>query len=133
MEPRYSPFSIPNFDTLFDEVVAFVQKHQGEKGYIDTQDDTKDLIYTFNFDEVGDAYEAKVHGVRVVNYDDGYDLEVVTEPIMRSYRVVYDDECFRGVCESEPEANAEWESVRWSDLPYVHTLLQIAECIEEYV
>lgn len=133
MEPHYYPFSVPNFDTLFEEVVAYVRKHQGEKGYIDTQDGTKDTIYTFNFDELGDAYEAKVHGVRVVNYKDGYDLEVVTEPIMRTYQVVYDEETFQGRCESEPEANAEWESVRWSEMPYVHTLLQIAENIEEYV
>ena len=133
MEPRYSQFNILNFDPLFDEVVAFVREHQGEKGYIDTQDDTKDLIYTFNFDELGDAYEAKVHGVRVVDYKDGYDLEVVTEPLMRTYRVVYDEETFQGKCESEPDANAEWESVRWSEMPFVHTLLQIAENIEEYV
>lgn len=117
--------NIPNFDPLFDEVVAYVREHQGEKGYIDTQDNTLDLIYTFNFDEDGNAYEAKVHGVRVMDYgDEGYDLEVITEPIMRTYETVYSDEDFR--------TSEEWESVRWSEMPYIHTLLSIAESIEEY-
>lgn len=117
--------NIPNFDPLFDEVVAYVREHQGEKGYIDTQDNTLDLIYTFNFDEDGNAYEAKVHGVRVMDYgDEGYDLEVITEPIMRTYETVYSDEDFR--------TSEEWESVRWSEMPFIHTLLSIAESIEEY-
>lgn len=118
--------NIPNFDPLYDEVVAYVREHQGEKGYIDTQDPTLDTIYTFNIDELGDAYECKVHGVRVKDYgpDEGEDLEVITEPLMRTYVVEYGDEDFR--------TSEEWESVRWSELPYINTLLAIAESIEEY-
>lgn len=117
--------NIPNFDPLFDEVVAYVREHQGEKGYIDTQDPSLDTIYTFNIDEIGDAYECKVHGVRVMDYgDEGYDLEVIAEPVMRTYETVYSDEDFR--------TSEEWESVRWSEMPYIHTLLSIAESIEEY-
>lgn len=117
--------NIPNFDPLYEEVVAYVREHQGEKGYIDTQDRTLDTIYTFNIDEDGNAYECKVYGVRVMDYGpNDYDLEVITEPVMRTYVVEYSDEDFRN--------SEEWESVRWSEMPYIHTLLNIAECIEEY-
>lgn len=122
MKPINNPIKgVPDFDGLYENVVAYVLEHQGEKGYIDTQDSTLDIIYTFNFDENGDAYEARVYGVRV---HDG-DLEVLTEPIMRTYRVVYSDEDFRN--------SEEWESVRWSEMPFQHTLLMIAEDIHEYV
>ena len=117
--------NIPDFEPLFDEVVAYVREHQGEKGYIDTQNPKMDNIYTYNIDENGDAYEAKVHGVRVSDGEDGYDLEAITEPVMRTYETVYSDEDFRS-------EEAEWESVRFSEMPYIHTLLNIAECIEEY-
>lgn len=118
-------FTIPNFDPLYEEVMAFVKEHQGEKGYIDTQDSTLDPIYTFNIDVNGDAYECKVYGVRVKDYgDEGCDLEVITEPCTRTYVVTYEDDDFR--------TSDEWESVRWSEMPYIHTLLNIAENIEEY-
>lgn len=120
-------FNIPNFDRLYEEVMAFVKEHQGEKGYIDTQDPTLDPIYTFNINAFGDAYECKVHGVRVKDYgpDEGEDLEVITEPCMRTYFVTYGDDDFRN--------SEEWESVHWSEMPYIHTLLNIAENIDEYV
>lgn len=123
---------IPNLDEMYNDVVKFVQEHQGEKGYIDCQpyqEDAGDIIYCFEYNEVsGWGEERMVYGVRV---EDG-DLQVCFEPYMRTYREVYDDATFNGENEDE-DANAEWHSVRWSDIVYyVPTLFNIAECIEEY-
>ena len=41
---------IPNLDEMYEDVVRFVQEHQGEKGYIDCQPSLNgDIIYGFIF------------------------------------------------------------------------------------
>ena len=127
--------NIPNLTPLYDEVVAYVKEHQGEKGYIDCQpflEDSGDIIYGFAYDEEHRAgMEEYVYGVRVVMIDDeeGYhnegDLEVILEPILSSYRVKYQKEDF-----TDEDA---WQSVRWSDvIYYIPTIFSIAESIEQY-
>lgn len=126
--------NIPNLDALYEEVVAYVQEHQGEKGYIDCQpyqENPGDIIYTFEYnEESGWGEERMVYGVRV---EDG-ELQICFEPYMRTCHLVYDEMAFNGEYEGEYEdANAEWYSVRWSDvIYYVPTLFNIAQCIEEY-
>lgn len=119
--------NIPNLDPLYDEVVAFVKENQGEKGYIDCQpyqENPGDIIYTvvYNY-ESGWGEERMVFGVRVTNDEEGEDLEICYEPWMRTYRTIYSEQDFK---------EADWQSVRWSDVYYIHTLFNIAECIEEY-
>ena len=118
--------NIPNLDPLYEEVVAFVKEHQGEKGYIDCQPNIGwDTIYAVMYDDwYGSGVEKYVYAVRVVNDD----LEVLIEPITNTYRVVYQPEDF-----TSEDAEEKWESVRWGDVYYCHTLLNIAEAIEEYV
>lgn len=129
--------NIPNLEPLYDEVMAYVKANQGEKGYIDCQpyqENPGDIIYTYVFEDMSGTYEERmVYGVRVVNTEEGEDLEICFEPYMRTYKVIYDDEVFQGKCESEPEANAKWYSVRWSDaVLYIPTIFNLAEDIEEY-
>lgn len=121
--------NIPNLDPLYEEVVAYVREHQGEKGYIDCQPSLNgDIIYCFVYDDYSaQGEERMVYGVRV---EDG-DLQICFEQYMRTYQVVYDNATFKG--ENEEDANAEWFSVKWSDVYYIQTLFNIAECIEEYV
>lgn len=120
---------IPNLDEMYEDVYNFVKAHQGEKGYIDTQSDKNDTIYCFVYEDFsGQGEERIVYGVRV---KDG-DLEICYEPFMRTYRVEYNDEVFKGECE-DAEANADWQSVRFSDVYYIPTLFSIAESIWEYV
>lgn len=123
---KYVRDYIPNFDKLFDKVKEFVETHQGEKGFIDCQPSHKlDIIYAVMYEDFsGCGVERYVYGVRV---KDG-DLEVLLEPIMRTYLTVYQDEDF-----TSEDAEEKWFSVRWSDVYYVHTLINIAESIEEYV
>jgi hypothetical protein len=123
---KYVRDYIPNFDKLYEKVVEFVKAHQGEKGYIDCQPCRKlDTIYGIIYDDdMRYAVEKYVYAVRVV---DG-DLECLLEDITFTYNVTYQPEDF-----TSEETKDQWHSVRWSDVYYVHTLINIAECIEEYV
>ena len=113
---------IPNFDNLYNATVNFVRDHQGDKGYIDTQGD-EDTISTIIFDdESGRGVEEEVHGVRVT--EDG-DLQIVCEPFMRTVNIEYTDEDFKN--------DDNWHSIRYSDVYYVFTLIDIASYIHEYV
>jgi len=130
--------NIPNLDNLYDEVATYVKEHQGEKGYIDCQPYKKengdcDTIYTFEFNELsGWGEERVVYGVRW--NEEEKDLEICFEPYVRSFRTIYDEKTFKGEYEGEDkDANAEWYSVRWSDIIYyIPTIFSIAESIEEY-
>jgi hypothetical protein len=115
--------NIPNLDSLYDEVVAYVKEHQGEKGYIDCQPSlNEDIIYGIVYDDfVGSGLEKYVYAVRVVDND----LECLLEDITGTWRTVYTDEDYKN-------EEDKWYSVRWSDVYYVPTLFNIAECIEEY-
>jgi hypothetical protein len=114
--------NIPDLNPLYEEVVAYVKEHQGDKGYIDCQPSLNgDIIYGIVYDDFSRmGLEKYVYAVRVVDND----LEVLLEDITLTYRVVYKQEDF--------EKADGWMSVRWSDVYYVHTLFNIAECIEEY-
>lgn len=119
--------NIPNLDSLYDEVVAYVKEHQGEKGYIDCQPFMKesgDTIYAIVYDnDEWIGMEKYVYAVRVA--DD--DLECLVEDITNTFRVVYKPEDF-----TSEDTKDKWFSVRYSDVYYVPTLFNIAECIEEY-
>lgn len=114
----------------YNEVVAYVKEHQGEKGYIDCQPyrdehHLKDTIYAFMYNaEMGCGYEYYVYGVRVREGE----LEVLLEPINTTYRVKYQPEDF-----TTDNPDNQWECVRYDVIYYVPTLFNIAECIEEYV
>lgn len=122
---------IPDLEPMYKSVCEYVKTHQGEKGYIDCQpyqENAGDIIYTIVYNEESAwGEERMVYGVRWNEEDK--DLEICFEPYMRTYKVVYQDEDFRGTGE---ESTVEWYSVKWSDVYYVHTIFNIAECIEEY-
>lgn len=121
-------FNVPDLEPMYEAVCKFVKENQGEKGYIDCQpyqENAGDIIYTYEFMDFSGTYEERmVYGVRMVNTEEGEDLEICYEPYMRTYRTVYQDTDFK---------EAEWESVKWSDaVLYIPTIFNIAECIEEY-
>ena len=119
---------IPDFEELYEKTIEYVKEHQGEKGYIDTQvNHNNDTIYaiSYNYDD-GLATEQYVYGVRVVEEDGEKDLQVLLEPITLNTVTVYQPEDFTS-------EDADWQSVRYSDVYFVHTLISIAESISEYV
>ena len=121
---------IPDFEELYKKTIEFVKEHQGEKGYIDTQNNkepSNDTIYGISYEhENGCATEQYVYGVRVRTEEGEDDLQIILEPICFNTRTIYEDADFTN-------DYAEWVSVRWSDVYFVHTLINIAESIWEYV
>lgn len=114
-------FKIPNLQPMLEAVTAFVLNHQGDKGFILTDNPDKDRIYDieYSFDD-NRADEFHVKAIRVKN---GM-LEIITDVS----NVRYNDEAVREIPESV------WDSVKHSDLIYfVPTIFNIAENIEEYV
>ena len=117
-------FYIPDFSELYKATCEFVKKHQGTKGYIDTQPDLgKDIIYALAYTEDGTLIEVVVYGIK---YDEEYaTLAIAWEPIASSYVIEYTEK--------------DYESVDWyrvapgCDVHYPATLINIAESIHEYI
>ena len=111
---------IPSFDELFANTCEFVRENQGEKGYISTQDETCDTIYGFAY--CGDCTtEIKVHGVKAI----GDELFIAYEWVTESCRIEYSDVDFAD--------KENWENIKYADVHFVSTLLNIADVIHEYV
>ena len=110
---------IPSFDELYEKTCEFVKEHQGPNGYIDTQDNFRDTIYTFDYSD-GAAKEVEIKGVKVEDNN----LLVATSDIFVTRRITYTEVDF------EDEEN--WEPIKNGELPYVFTLISIAEVINQY-
>ena len=115
---------------LYKILLEFVKEHQGTKGYINCQPALEnDYIYGLGYDdEEGKGVEFYVYAVRATKGEDGEDLEILTEPICQSWRVVYSDDDFLSSNNVD-----KWYSLRWSDVYFIPTLYNIAESIEQYV
>ena len=114
--------AIPSLIPLKECVMSYIEKHQGEKGYVDCQPSLKgDIIYGIVFDVwSGTGIEKYVYGVRVKNED----IEVLLVDVTATYTETYSDEDFKD--------EDKWLSIQWSDVYFVPTLFNIAENIEEY-
>jgi hypothetical protein len=120
---------IPDFNELYSKTMEFIREHQGEKGYINTQDDSCDTIYAIVFDEGQEmAVEMEVAGVKVEENE----IYVRCVPILRTYHITLTDEDFKRDNEGDGGYD-EWMSLMWSDVYWAHTLIDIAESIHEYV
>ena len=113
----------PNLDPLYNELRDFIKEHQGEKGYIETQDNDCDTIYTLVYrEDEFRAIDAKVHGVRVKN--DKIQIAWADMPLHEN--IVFTEEDYKD------ESN--WFDLRYDEcVYYVHTLFYIADFIEEYI
>ena len=111
---------IPSFDELFAKTCEFVRENQGEKGYISTQDENCDTIYGFAYSNMS-VVEIEVRGVKVV----GENLLIAYEWLTEGLRCEYSDEDFA--------YKENWENIKYADVHFVSTLLNIAEVIHEYV
>lgn len=106
---------------MVEAVKAFVSEHQGEKGFILTEDAKADVIndIEFNFDDT-QVREFQVKAVRVKNND----LQVLTDV----YNCTYDEDAVSTADENQ------WMSVQYDDRVYfIPTIFNIAENIEEYI
>lgn len=111
---------------LYNAVRDFIKEHQGEKGYINVQDKSKDTIYAVAYEDL-DYYtlcEGRVKAIRVK--DD--EIEIIYENEPYYINTVWTDEDIRDADEND------WELVLGSEKVFcTQTLYSIAENIDEYV
>lgn len=113
---------LPDLTPAYNALLAFVKEHQGEKGFIRTDDDSCDTIWSFIYsDALSSGVEQQVLAVRAVDNN----LEVCLSYSEYSYKDEFTDDDFK--CESN------WYDLRLSDVYYRETLYNILENIEEYV
>jgi hypothetical protein len=128
MKTDMNPFGIPDLTPMYDAVCAYVKEHQGEKGYIDTQDEGCDTIWSHEYetDCSVELVERHVKAVRVNRYGS---LQVMTD----MPQVTYTDEDIRSAKDDAEDPYPRWKNVRNDDeVVFVQTLFNIAENIREY-
>ncbi len=118
---------IPDLRPMYESVRDFVRDNQGEKGYIDTQDEDHDTIWAFIYTESeNNATEVQVKAVRV----DGHgNLQVVVD----DHKTDYSDEDLRACDNNDRSIFGRWTDV-WDDdnLYFIPTIFNLAEFIREY-
>lgn len=113
---------LPDLTPAYNALLAFVKERQGENGFIRTDEDGCDTIWSFLYSDAEErAVEMQVIAVRAV--DDN--IEVCLGDSALTYRVEYTDEDFKN--------DENWYDLRLSDVYYRETLYNILESIEEYV
>lgn len=116
-----NPFNIPDLRSMYNAVRDYVKEHQGEKGFINTDDPHCDTMYTIAYDcGYKDVSEYEIKAVRVDSHNK---LQILYD----SFFVYYTDE-------SIAEMEKEWRDVEYDDyVCYIPTIFNIAEGIREYV
>lgn len=127
---QQNPFGIPDLTPMYEKVKEYVKKHQGEKGFILTDNSQYDTIWAIAFDEGHNtAWEPEVKAVRVDKHNN---LQVIVD----NSSIAYDD---NAVMEAKGPEEADsyigsWDDVQYSDYIYfIPTIFNIAESIREYV
>lgn len=114
--------AIPSLDRLYASVREHIRQHQGEKGFVSTQNARLDPIFCFYWAD-GQNLEYKIHGVRVKNEL----IEIIFDAdISGMTRIEYNTESFNA-------SDADWQALETSgDLMYIQTLFDLARNIEEH-
>lgn len=114
---------------LYDATYQYVREHQGERGYIDTQDESNDCIYAMHCNNRDGTFcEYKVRAVRC--NEETRLLQIVCEDI--SFRGNYQPDDFE--LTEEDISHAEWLDLdSWGEVLWPEIVWSIASSIEEYV
>lgn len=113
-----------DFTSLYEQVKEFIENNQGDKGYINVQNDDCDTIYAVVYTDDYTMYDARVKGVRVAHDQ----IEIVYELDSLYTRIVWSDDDFKNADEDE------WEPIYWSEtVHFIPTLVSIADAIEQYI
>ncbi len=124
---RYNPFHIPDLTPMYEALKDFIKEHQGDKGYILTDNDALDPIWSFVYDESEHkAVEVEVKAVQV-------DKHGCIKVIVDDFNTKYDDKSVSMADKADTIYGA-WLDLQYDDnLFYIHTVFSIAESIQEYV
>lgn len=132
-----NPFGIPDLKPMLTKVTAFVKKHQGDKGYIDTQNQNADSIYGQVFVPSEGTYaEGHVKAVRVQRLkvkENSPEIDIL-QVLMDDYRKNYSEEDIRKT-PYQKSLFGSWLDAddTCDDVNYIPTLFNIATFIQEYV
>lgn len=120
-EDERNPMRIPDLTPMYEAVRDFVKENQGDKGFICTDDEKCDTIWTIVYSDMyATSFEYEVKAVRVKNED----LEIIYD----YPGIIYEDEEIRNRDEDD------WSSVQYDDFVYyIPTIFNLAENIQEYV
>lgn len=123
---RYNPFHIPDLTPMYEALRDFIKEHQGDKGYILT-DNGHDTIWSFIYDESEHkTVEVEVKAVRV-------DKHGCIKVIVDDFNTKYDDKSVSMADKADTIYGA-WLDLQYDDnLYYIHTVFSIAESIQEYI
>lgn len=123
-----NPFHIPDLTPMYEALRDFIKKHQGDKGYILTDNDGNDTIWGLIYDESDrHAVEVQVKAVRVTRHGD---IEVIVD---YDDSVVYDDDSVAEADKADTIYGA-WLDLKYDDnLYYIHTIYSLADSIQEYI
>ena len=117
-----NPMCIPDLDPMYNAVTRFVREHQGEKGFICTEDLPQgDTIWGFVYNGIAGTFdEMQVKAVRV---NENGTLQCLTD----IPNILYTDEAVRLADKHD------WQDVRYGgDILYIPTIFSIAESIKQY-
>ena len=117
-----NPFRIPDLTPMYEAVRDYVKAHQGKKGFICTDDDDCDTIWTivYSYDDFR-AYEFQVKAVRVDKHNN---LQIAYD----TSNVIYTNKSIN------LGEGVEWCDVQYDDyVYYIPTIFNLAENIREYV
>lgn len=134
-EPQNTPaIRKPDLSEMHADIVAFVEKHQGEKGFILTDDPDKSTIYGYVYLQSENRIEE--FEIKAVRVHEG-EIQVIID----TETVRYDEEAVKESCTRSEKLSfaqldvfGDWLPVDpdEEDIEYVPTIFRIAEGIEEY-
>ena len=112
---------LPDLTPAYNYLVEYIRKYQGEKGYIDLQDESSDTIWAMIWEDDYYYQELQTKAVRVVEKDD---IEIICD--------------LPNINWSENDLKTadteEWHSLRYDDyLIYLNTIYCLASNIAQYV
>lgn len=128
MANENNPFNVPDLTPMYEAVRDYVKEHQGEKGFILTDNPENDTIWAICYDEaMNSAWEPEVKAVRVNKYG-------ALQAVIDNSSVCYDEDRVAKIPEETQGVCGFWLDVQYDDyLYFIPTIFNIAENIEEYV
>lgn len=125
---------------LYNAVKEYIKERMGEKGYIDTQDESIDTMYFYAYTDTigGEMVEGIIKGIRV----SGENIQIIGTENFVGCKIDFSDEDFKKATEltdndEYASQNGDWENC-WQDIEcndiifYTQTLMSIADSIEQY-
>ena len=127
-------------DEIYNKTLATIKRIQGDKPYIETQDNSCDRMYFIAYEEENNSnvVEGIILGVRAV----GDEIQILGSTTNDAFRIgapYFDEEDFQYATENYENDNFIddwewcWQTIKGSIIIHlIPTLFSIAEVIEEY-